>query len=320
MASTRTKWIVIGVIIALVVIGMWVAAFAIVATGGRAAAIGEYDEQLVTEGRGERKIAMISVAGTILSGTETCFEGAAIDNQIVAELDQAIEDDEVAAVILDLETPGGGVVASENIHRKVLEAREAGMPVIALMREVAASGGYYIAAGADEIVASSSTITGSIGVIMVAFNLEGTAEKIGITTEVIKSGPHKDIASPFRELQDEERQILQNLINEAYEQFVSVVAKGRGLDAARVRELADGRIYSGKQARELGLVDHLGGRELALERAKQLAEAPGADLVRYECSTGLAELFSPFARSQREKVADELGIDLDVGLKYLWIR
>jgi protease-4 len=319
MAGKRTAWILIGVVVALLVIGLWVAAFAIVAGGGPLATSQDYGEELVSEGRGDGKVALISVVGTIISGTGGCVNDFAVDNQIVAELEQAIQDDNVAGVILDLQTPGGGVVSSDNIHRKVLEARSEGTPVVALMGDVAASGGYYIAAAADEIVANPATTTGSIGVIMVVLNLEGTSEKLGVSIEVIKSGPNKDLASPFRELDDAGRQILQRQIDEAYDQFVNAVAEGREMELPKVRELADGRVYSGLQAKGLGLVDHLGGRELAFDRAKRLAEAPGADLVRYQCSAGLAEILSPFGRSQRKAIQDDLGIDLDPGLKYLWV-
>lgn len=319
MAGKRTTWIVIGVVVGLLVIGLWVAAFAVVADRGPLATSQDYGEELVTEGRGDGKIAMISVAGTIISGNAGCVHDFAVDNQIVAELEQAIQDDTVAAVILDLETPGGSVVSSDNIHRKVLQARDEGTRVVALMGDVAASGGYYIAAAADEIVANPATTTGSIGVIMVVLNLQGTADKLGFSVDVIKSGPLKDIASPFREIDEAERQILQRQIDEAYDQFVNVVADGRGMDLEEVRKLADGRIYSGRQAEDLGLVDYLGGRELAFERAKRLADAPGADLVRYQCSAGLAEIFSPLGKSERQAVKEELGIDLDPGLKYLWV-
>jgi protease-4 len=191
--------------------------------------------------------------------------------------------------------------------------------VVALMEDVAASGGYYIAAGANEVVANGSTLTGSIGVILMVPNVQRAADKLGIEPVVIKSGPYKDIASPFRQMTPEEHQILQALIDEAYAQFVSVVAAGRRLDPARVREIADGRVYTGRQAKELGLIDHLGGRDRAFARARALGRAPRASLVRYERRPGLLGTFLGVAAGLGPKLPAGVDVELRPGLKYLWI-
>lgn len=321
MASQRSKWIAIGLAITLIVLGLWGAAFLLSSTAPVATAFGEWEERVLREGDPSAKVVMVSVSGEIFSDPQGFAPGAS-DENIVRQLDQAEADESVVALIVDLDTPGGGVVASDVIYRRILSFKEV-KPVVALMGDTAASGGYYIAAAADEIVANPATITGSIGVIMFIPNLEGTAGKLGIEPIVLKSGPHKDIASPFRDMTPEERSILQGVIDEAFNQFVDAVASGRQIDPARVREVADGRIYTGRQAKDLGLIDHLGGRQLALERAETLAEISDVSLVLYEKPRGFAEsllgLESLRGLSGRQLVEDSLGVDLKPGLKYLWL-
>lgn len=297
--------------------GLWVAAVTLPGRAGGGAA--RWEEEVLEEG-GPKKVAVVTLFGEITADPDTRADGAGA-GKVTSQLEQAIEDGDVAAVLLDLDTPGGTVVGSDLILRKVREVRRAGKPVVGLMQEVAASGGYYVAAGADEVVANPSTLTGSIGVILVVPNVERAADKIGIQPVVIKSGPHKDIASPFREMTPEERAILQGVIDEAYAQFVGVVAEGRKLAEPRVRELADGRIYTGAQAKEAGLVDHLGDRDLAFRRATELGRAPGASLVRYVRKPGLLEdvLGLPRRITAGEVLREGLGIDLRPGLKYLWL-
>jgi protease-4 len=261
---------------------------------------------------------MVTVQGEIATSLDP-FSSGATDVAVNSQIDQALADDDVAGIIVFLDTPGGGVVASDAINRKVKEA-DARKPVVALMDETAASGGYYIAAAAREIVANPTTLTGSIGVIMIVPNVSQAANKIGIQPVIIKSGPHKDIASPFRDMTPEERGILQGIIDEAYGQFVQAVAAGRKLDPAKVREIADGRVYTGKQAKDLGLVDELGGQKLALARVRSMAKAPNASLVRYEPRGFLHTLLGASARAfeGRNVLKDTLGIDTSPGLKYLW--
>jgi protease-4 len=316
----RLRWVLLGGLVTFALMGavfffvlILTAAFRVGAEPRRS-----WDETVVVPGRGSRKIAMVSVQGEIVTSLDP-FSSGATDEAVVSQIDQALEDDDVAGIIVHLDTPGGGVVASDAINRKVKEA-DARKPVVALMDETAASGGYYIAAAAREIIANPTTLTGSIGVIMIVPNVSQAASKIGIQPMVIKSGPHKDIASPFRDMTPEERGILQGVINEAYDQFVSAVATGRKLDPARVREIADGRVYTGKQAKDLGLVDHLGDRELALDRVRALAKAPRASLVQYERTGLLQSLLGASARAfgGPRLLKDTLGIDTSPGLKYLW--
>ena len=314
----RASLISVGV---LGLVALWVAAFSVWPAGSGAATFySNYEEVVVEEGESEDKIAMINVVGEIFSDPEEAFQGAS-DSNIIRQLDQALEDDRVAGVIVNLETPGGTVLASDAIHSKVVEVRQEGKPVVALMGDVAASGGYYIASGADEIVASPYTWTGSIGVIAMLPNFEKAAGKLGVEMAVLKTGPLKDAGSPFRSLTEQERMLFQTLIDEAYNGFVDVVSKGRRLDPARTRELGDGRIYSGQQAKQNGLVDHLGDRKLAFERAKKLAKSPGASLVRYTPAlTFLEELLQYGAKSGISKgLLGEAGIRRQPGAAYLWL-
>lgn len=323
MASKKAKrtWLVIGIL--LVIGGLWATALTISAfsegfSGGYAAGGGEFEEILLEEGDSTNKIAMINVIGEIFSDPEGGAMGAT-DFNILGQLDQAVDDPDVVGIILNIDTPGGGVLASDAIYNRVSDIAE-DMPVIALMGDTAASGGYYISAGATEIIAHRFTWTGSIGVIAMIPNFTEAAGKLGISTTVIKSGALKDIGSPFREMTEEERGLFQTLIDEAYNGFVQVVAEGRDLPEARVREIADGRIYSGIQARELGLVDRLGDRETAFNRVKRLADDKDASLVVYRPVTGLFDQL-PFLgfSSPADEIKEDLGISRKPGAAYLWI-
>jgi protease-4 len=314
----RLRWVLLGGVLTMALLGAFFLFALLVATVFRAGAPrGEWRERTLVRGDA-KKVAMVSVEGEITTTLDP-FSSGASDAAVISQIDQALDDRSVVGIIVHLDTPGGGVVASDAISRKLREA-DARKPVVALMDETAASGGYYIAAGAREIVANPSTLTGSIGVIMVVPNVSQLADKIGVDPIVIKSGPYKDIASPFRDMTPEDRAILQGIINEAYDQFVETVASGRKLDPAKVREIADGRVYTGRQAKDLGLVDQLGDRTLALERMRAIARAPKAGLVRYERSGILNALLGVSAKALdgRRALNDSLGFDTSPGLKYLW--
>jgi protease-4 len=194
----------------------------------------------------------------------------------VKRLKEFAEKAEVKAIVLEINSPGGSVAAVQEIHGQVLRVRrESRKPVIALMGDVAASGGYYVAAACDRIVARPGTLTGSIGVIFGGANVEGLFGKLGLRWVSYKSGKHKDIGSPFRPETPEEKALLQGIINDAYRQFLEAVAEGRGRSVEAMRPLADGRIYTGSQARELGLVDETGTSEDALRLAKEMGGIVG---------------------------------------------
>jgi len=194
---------------------------------------------------------------------------------ICESLDGLRQDPHVVSVVLRIDSPGGGVAPSQEIFDAVRRLRDA-KPVIASLGNVAASGGYYVAAAANTIVAAPGTLTGSIGVIMEFRNLGALADKVGVSQSVVKSGLYKDIGNPVRPMTDGERKLLQGMVDDVYGQFVDAVATGRGIPASRVRELADGRLYSGSQAKAVGLVDELGGFDratrLAWERGGQTGE------------------------------------------------
>lgn len=243
-------------------------------------------------GEGPDKVALVRVVGAISQegGGLLSFGPATSSRAVVGWLRRAQKDPAVKAVILELNTPGGSVVASAQIHEAVSHLRRAGKPVVALLTEVAASGGYYVATAADRIVADPSTLTGSIGVIVVLPNLQEFNRRLGLRTVVFKSGRFKDMGNPDRPVTPEEAALFQALVHEAYERFVHVVVQGRRMDRPRVLRLADGRVYTGAQAHRLGLVDILGSFNDAVSEALQLARIPRARVVEYSGAGWLANL------------------------------
>lgn len=227
-------------------------------------------------------VAVIFVEGIITGGRSQgdWFGVSAGSHTIMEQLRRAREDSEVRAVVLRINSPGGSAAASQEISQEIMRLKETGKPVVASMGDAAASGGYWIAASADAIVANPATITGSIGVIMELQNWQELYDKIGIDFNIIKSGPHKDMGSSARELTAEERDILQGMVDDIHRQFVTVVAEGRNMPREEVQKLADGRIFTGQQAYELGLVDHLGNYYDAIDVAAELAGIPGEPEIR----------------------------------------
>jgi len=215
----------------------------------------------------------ITTAGSLLSPGSTITPGLVRDYLARAEKDTAVK-----AIVLRIESPGGEIAPSQEILWEIEEVKEA-KPIVVSMGGTAASGGYYISTKADKIVALPTTMTGSIGVISQVMNVEGLLEKLGIEVETFKGGKYKDMYSGFREMTPEEEEIMQGMIDEYYEQFIDVVAEGRGLSKDEVRNLATGQIYTGTEAKELGLVDALGGLDTATELAMELA---GIEVARVE--------------------------------------
>lgn len=230
------------------------------------------------------KLAIIYVEGMIIGGrgqVGLLSEGGGTDH-LIRQLHTARDDAAVKAVVLRINSPGGTVPASQEVGEELKKLRAAGKPVITSMADMAASGGYWLAACTDKIYANPSTITGSLGVYMPYSNWEELYKKIGVRQEKIKSGPHKDILSPDRQLTNEERAIIQDMVDDMYNQFVEVIAEGRHLDPAKVRQLADGRIYTGRQAKELGLVDELGNMYDAIDGAAAMVGIQGKpEIVEY---------------------------------------
>lgn len=218
---------------------------------------------------GEDRIALVRVEGVILDAQQT-----------VADLKKFAETPSIKAIVLRIDSPGGGVVASQEIHDAVKRVRNKhNKTVIASMGTVAASGGYYIAVATDRIVANPGTLTGSIGVIMELANLEGLLKKIGVENVVVKSGRYKDLGSPFRAMSADDRRILQAVMDDVHNQFIEAVAEGRSLEIGEVRPIADGRIFTGRQAKEAKLVDELGDLNDAIRLAADLAGIEGEPKV-----------------------------------------
>ncbi|RDW18650.1 signal peptide peptidase SppA [Oceanobacillus arenosus] len=244
----------------------------------------DFGEEIVDQGTSLDKIAVLKLNGVIQedSGSSVLSTGTYSHQRFLDLLDHVAEDDTVKAVILDVNTPGGGVVESAEIHEKVLEIQQTyEKPVYVSMGNTAASGGYYISAPADKIVAHPATLTGSIGVIMQALNYAELADNIGIDFNTIKSGEYKDIMSASREMTDEERAILQTMIDELYGEFVQVIVDGRGMSESVVRELGDGRVYTGSQAKENGLVDELGTLDDTIAMMKEDQGLSDATVIEY---------------------------------------
>jgi protease-4 len=237
-------------------------------------------------GEGRDKILLIDISGMISGKKRSAALGLterpSLVEQVKEALDKAEKDGAVKAVILRINSHGGTVTASDIIHHEIKGYKErTGAVVIAEMLDVAASGGYYIATAADTIIAHPTTVTGSIGVVLFKLNVEGLMEKVGLEEESIKSGDMKDIGSPFRGMTSEEREILQGVIDTMYERFLDVVADGRKIERRKLREIADGRIYTARQAIDLNLIDEIGYLDDAIEEAKKAAGLEEARVVTY---------------------------------------
>ena len=311
MTKRRWPWAALGcAVVFLVIVGCAVVTGLVVTlSGGDGLALGR------------SAVAIVRVEGVIASGSDgggLAMSNVATSERVIQDLRRAARDPAVRAIVLRINSPGGGVVASDEIHQAVLEVDK---PVVASMGEVAASGGYYIAAPADRIVANPATLTGSIGVISMVPNVEELLNKIGVEMIVIKSGKLKDELSSYREITEEEKQLWQAVIDEAYEQFVGVVAEGRGMEVDEVRALADGRVYTGRQAKELGLVDELGNLPDAIDLAADLGGIAGKPrIIEYRRPPSLLELLLSSLARDRVTLDEFLGVERRFSLQYLWVE
>ncbi len=269
-------------------------------------------EEVIEEGNASKKIAVLEVNGAIqdTGDVTSFFQSPGYNHSAFMEnLEHVKEDKDVKGIILKVNSPGGGVVESAEIHDKLVEiSEETKKPIYISMGSMAASGGYYISAPADKIYASPETLTGSLGVIMQGVNYAGLAEKYGVEFVTIKSGEFKDIMSPSREMTEEEKNILQTMINNSYEGFVDVIASGRGLSEEEVRSIADGRIYDGRQAKEIGLIDDFGYFEDVTEAMKKNEKLAGAQVVSYSENFGFGSLFSMAASKMVGKDLEMTGL------------
>ena len=246
-------------------------------------------EEQTVEGRGAAKIVLIDVSGLLSDEGTTPILSLGTPPprvpmlaRIREELKKAGDDREVRALIVRINSPGGTVTASDIVFRELeMFKRRTRVPVVAVMMDVAASGGYYVALAADTIIAHPTTVTGSIGTIMISLNAEGLMQKLGVATTAIKSAEHKDMGSPFRALTPEERAIFQSVIDDLQRQFLAKVVARRKLSPEVVRKLADGRVYTADQALAHGLVDRIGYMADAVEIARKAADLEEARVVVY---------------------------------------
>jgi protease-4 len=321
----RRRWpFVVGGLVALGLVGLaFFSLVLILVAASDTTAPALYDEEYVS-GDGTDKIAVVPIEGVIAPAEDTL--GGVLPTStpegLADALSQAGSDPSVAAVVLEINSPGGGVTASDEMHQSVLDFEEnTGKPVVVSMQDVAASGGYYISTAADRIVANETTLTGSLGVIFEITNFAEAADKYGIKQVVIKSGKYKDIGSAFREMTPEEREIFQSIVDEMYSRFVDVISEGRNIPEGRVREIADGRVYSALQAKKLGLVDSFGELDEASAIAGNLAGTSDTTVVRYvQQPTFRDTLLARLApeKPQAEQILDAAGLNLEPKPYYLY--
>jgi protease IV len=263
-----------------------------------------------------KRIAVIALRGVISSAEPGQVNETALDD-LLAELKQAREDRSVGAVLLRIDSPGGEVTASDILYREVLKTR-AVKPVVVSMDSVAASGGYYVACAGSHIFAHETSITASIGVIMQSVNYQNLLGKVGVEVNTFKSGVFKDMLNGARELTEAEREYVQGLIDQSYGRFVGIVASERHLEESALRAgVADGRIVSGVDALREKLVDEIGGFDEALEKARELAKAPGAAAIRYSAPMAFGRLVRLLseAPAKGSRVQVELGGKLSSNLQ-----
>lgn len=255
-----------------------------------------FEEDIIEEGDVNSQIVVMDVEGVIedTGEEESYFTTGAYNHRSFMERLNAIKDnDKVKGIILRVNSPGGGVVESAEIHNKLMQIKkETKKPIYVSMGAQAASGGYYISTPADKIFASPETLTGSLGVIMQSYNFEGLAEKYGVDMVTIKSGKFKDLMNPFREVTDDEKEILQSMVTNSYDQFVKVIAEGRNMSEEEVRKIADGRVYDGRQAKENHLIDEFGYLEDVITNMKENENLKEAQVVRLADSGSLGSLFT----------------------------
>lgn len=281
-------------------------------------------------GEGKDKILLIDISGIITENEDSNVFGVQTKQKITArvkeEVSRAAEDENVKAVILRINTPGGSVTTCDIIRHEIQNLKKKrNIPVVAEFMDVAASGGYYIASAADVIVAHPTTVTGSIGVIAFNVNASGLMDKLGLTNQSIKSGDKKDIGTPLRPMTEDERQILQSIINGMYDRFLDVILEGRnkGFSREELRKIADGRIYTASQAKDLKLIDSIGYLDDAIEAAKEKAGIKEARVITYTAPRA----YKNNIYSMMEQPPAEINlINIDTGFRkpglsfmYLWM-
>lgn len=266
-------------------------------------------------------VAWIKVYGVIAQDSNSGpFSSPSGASSIAKKIREAGEDKNVKAIVLDINSPGGTVASVQNIYSEILNAKK-NKKVVALFRDVAASGGFYIAMAADKIVAEPGTITGSVGVIMQASNVEGLFDKIGVKVTPITSGKYKDIGSAYRPMSDAEKALLQDMVDDTYTQFFAAVKAGRPNVAADVlTEYTDGRIFTGQRAYNLGFVDKLGGEDDALKLAGELAGIKDPKIISSKSDNLREFLFSVGSSMDNKSIVKQLESMATPSVAYLWVQ
>lgn len=241
------------------------------------------------------KIAVIDIEGTILfqDSSASLFSPMSPAAEIIAQqIRQATDDPYVSAIILNVNSPGGAVAVSDFLYNEIVQAQAEGVKVVTYIKDVGASGAYYLAAPSDAILANPTALTGSIGVIISTLNYQGLFEKYGLKSVVYKSGTHKDLLSATREQTEEEKSILQGIVDENQQRFLKIVTDNRELTAENKDKIADGRIFTAQQAKEVNLIDNTGYFSDALQKTKEIAEVSDVAIIKYEQPFTFDQLFS----------------------------
>lgn len=301
--NNKKRWLAAGLALLVLLVSLFTEGNKIDENKVRKDALDKFyqmEEEVLYGSNPMEKISVINVDGVIANDSN--------NDTIVDQLEDARKDPSVVGVIMHINSPGGSVYASEKIYKEINKLKETNKPVYAVMQELAASGGYYISAPCEKIFASNETFTGSIGVIMQSYSLEGLFEKYGIKEQNITTGKMKDAGSPGKALDKEEKEYLQNLVDSAFSRFVKVVADGRDMSEADVRKLADGRIYDGSQAVENGLVDSIGDLEAAYkDMAKEYNLSDPLAVEKVDVFSNFSKYFPSF-KSLTDKPKSDLQV------------
>lgn len=277
--------------------------------------------RIATPKRVKDGVALIKVRGVITEPQGSASWGDPAGASTIAKrIREAADKDNIKAIILDVNSPGGTVAAVQDIYNAILYAREKkGKKVIALFRDVAASGGFYIAMACDKVIAQPGTLTGSIGVIMQTTNLEGLMGKVGVKFNAMKSGKHKDMGSAFRPMTEEEKTLFQELIDDSYAQFFEAVQKARpNINPVELKVYADGRVFTGRKAFSIGLIDGLGGEEEALKLAQDLTGNANLEIINIKTNTFREWFTSLEAEASNKNLTKQLEAAASPRVAYLW--
>ena len=290
-------WVIIGFVV-LLLGGCFMTMVTAVAEAGSSVSFSsgsssdDYTTGVFHEDEGaSEKLAVVAIRG-VISGQRSSYKESMTD-EAIKQIEQATEDKDIKGLLLYLDTPGGEVTASDKIYHACKQFSETGRPIVAYMDTVAASGGYYIACAADEVVATETTITGSIGVIIGGLNGKELFDKLGLKDQTFKSGAFKDTLSMSRDMREDERAYIQSLVDETYEKFAGIVSEARNIPVETLKDgIADGRIFHGVKAKEVGLIDHTGYVEDAIEVLKKRANLEKAKVIHYKQEPSFGDVLS----------------------------